>query len=171
MRSNAFGVTSVCHQLCIVLDLVTINQNWSISLLHYTWTRQCSSLCHIGSKCFGFSSKKCHRNVQTSCALRNCPLRDVNENSKSQSCPWRAFSFCGSGRLSIDILIEFIVRPPLFLQASEGPGWACTVGLGIASGLYVRLWIPSLTINEQISGKYKVFLFQELLGKLPVHIK
>lgn len=169
----SWGVSSVCGHLCIVSDLSDCESQRIHFFATFTWTRQFSRLCHTGSKWFflAFPLKKCHRNVQTSCALRSCPLRDVNESSKSQSCPWRTFSFCGSGRLGIDILIEFIVRPPLFLQASEGPRCTCPVGLGIASGLYVSLWIPSLTINEQISGKYKGFLFQELLGKLPVHVK
>lgn len=159
------GDTSVCGHLCIVSYLSDCESELICFSASFTWTRQFSLLCHTGSKCFDFSSKKCHRNVQTSYALRNCPLRDVNESSKSQNCPWRTFSLWLWQVISIDILIECIVRPPLFLHTSEGPRCTCTVGLGIASGLYVCLWIPSLTINEQISGKYKAFLFQELLGE------
>lgn len=82
-----WGDTSVCGQLYIVSDLSDYESKLINLSASFIWTRQCSPLCHTGSKCFGFSPKKCHRNVQTSCALRNCPLRYVNESNKSQSCP------------------------------------------------------------------------------------
>jgi hypothetical protein len=111
----------VCGQLYIVSDLSEYELTLISLSASLTWTRQHSPLCHTGSKCFDFSLKNITQNVQISDAFKNCPLRDVNECNKSLNCPWRAFSFCGSGKLSIDVLIEFIVRLPLFLQASERP--------------------------------------------------